>query len=147
MAEIRKVKETDRDEYMRMRMSLWPECAVERHELEIGMILSSSGVVFVAEVSESNLAGFAEISIRGDQVEGSTESPVPYLEGWYVDPEFRGKGIGKALILSAEDFASEKGFKELASDTELSNKPSLEIHKKIGFTEVGRTVHFVKKIK
>ena len=130
-----------------MRKLLWPECSTERHELEMNLILSSSGIVFVAELSNSELVGFAEISIRNDHVEGTTQSPVPYLEGWYVDPKYRGMGIGKALIKSAEDFALKKGFDELASDAELSNESSIEIHKKIGFKEVGRTVNFVKTIK
>jgi len=49
-------------------------------------------------------------------VAGTTESPIPYLEGCYVDPEFRGKGIGKSLIKAAENFALTMDFKELASD-------------------------------
>ena len=100
----------------------------------------------MAEFSQVALVGFAEISIRSDHVEGTKNSPVPYLEGWYVDPDFRGKGIGKALIKAAEEFALEKGFTELASDTEIGNNTSIEIHKKTGFTEVGRSVHFVKSI-
>ncbi len=93
------------------------------------------------------MVGFAEISIRSDHVEGTTESPVPYIEGWYVDPKSRSIGIGKALIKAAEDYALKMGFNELASDAELSNDLSIGIHKRIGFKEVGRTVHFVKTIK
>jgi aminoglycoside 6'-N-acetyltransferase I len=147
MTSIRKANKSDLNEYKRMRKLLWPECSIDQHELEIDLILSSSGTVLVAEISKSNLIGFAEISIRSDHVEGTTESPVPYLEGWYVDSEFRGKGVGKALIKSAEEFAAGMGFKELASDAEMSNKSSITIHKNLGFKEVERTVHFVKTIK
>ena len=146
MIEIRKAKKSDSNEYMRMRKLLWPGCSDERHQLETDIILSSSGVVIVAAVSESNLIGFAEISIRSDHVEGTRESPVPYLEGWYVDREYRGQGIGKALIKSAEEFSLQLGYSELASDAELDDQESITIHKNIGFKEVGRTVHFVKKI-
>ncbi|MCP4756688.1 MAG: GNAT family N-acetyltransferase, partial [Proteobacteria bacterium] len=59
----------------------------------------------------------------------------------------QGIGIGKALIKAAEDFALKMGFNELASDAELTNEHSIAIHKKIGFKEVSRTVHFVKTIK
>lgn len=147
MNKVRKAEKSDHHEHLRMRKLLWPECSTNRHKLEIDLVLSSSGVVIVAELSKSNLVGFAEISIRSDHVEGTTASPVPYLEGWYVDPKCRGKGIGKALIKAAENFAFEKGYKELASDAELGNESSIEIHKKIGFKEVGRSVHFVKPIK
>ena len=129
-----------------MRKLLWPDCSNERHILETDMILTSQGFVLVAELTASALVGFAEVSIRNDHVEGTKESPVPYLEGWYVEPSHRGKGIGKALIKAIEDIALKKGFKELASDAELENKSSIEIHKNIGFREVGRSVHFVKSL-
>ncbi|MBN1663972.1 MAG: GNAT family N-acetyltransferase [Deltaproteobacteria bacterium] len=143
---IRKAKYSDRIEWLRLRKLLWPECSADRHSLEIDLISSSPGIVIVAELSKSSLMGFAEVSIRNDHVEGTKNSPVPYLEGWYVEPEYRGKGIGKALIKAAEDFAVSKGFKELASDSEIENKSGIEIHKSIGFKEVGRSVHFVKSL-
>ena len=115
--------------------------------MEVDLVLSSNGVVLVADNSSSKLIGFAEISIRSDHVEGTTESPVPYLEGWYVDAEYRSTGVGKSLIQTAEEFALQAGYKELASDAELTNITSIKIHKKIGFEEVERTVHFVKSLK
>ncbi|MCP4294599.1 MAG: hypothetical protein GY786_03240 [Proteobacteria bacterium] len=75
MVDIRKAEKSDHNEYIRMRKLLWPDCSDERHELEVEIIFSSSGVVFVAELSKSNLVGFAEISIHSDHVEGTRESP------------------------------------------------------------------------
>ena len=146
MIRVRKAEDSDHDGWIRMRKLLFPECSEDRHIYEIGLIRSSQGIVLVAELSPSHLVGFAEVSIRSDHVEGSKNSPVPYLEGWYVDPEFRGKGIGKALIKAAEGYALEKGFTALASDAEIGNKTSIQIHKKIGFREVGRSVHFIKSL-
>lgn len=146
MFRIRKAEDSDRKEWIRMRELLFPECSEDRHIYEIGLIKSSQGIVLVAELSPSDLVGFAEVSIRSDHVECSNNSPVPYLEGWYVDPDFRGKGIGKALIKAAEEFALGKGFAELASDAEIGNKTSIEIHKGLGFKEVGRSVHFIKSL-
>ena len=117
-----------------------------RHELEADQILSSAGIVLIAESSSSDPVGFAEISIRIDHVEGTTTTPIPYLEGWYVDPAYRGQGIGKALILSAEEFASQAGFAELASDVEINNQTGIEMHIRLGFREVERTVHFLKSL-
>ncbi len=98
MATIRKVRSSDRESWKLMRKALWPECPENRHDLEIDQILSSKGIVLIAELSSFDLVGFAEISIRSDHVEGTTMTPIPYLEGWYVDPAYRGQGIGKALI-------------------------------------------------
>jgi aminoglycoside 6'-N-acetyltransferase I len=144
MITIRKVELSDRDGWIRLRKALWPDCPENRHELEIDQILSSKGIVLVAELSSHGLVGFAEISLRNDHVEGTTITPIPYLEGWYVEPAFRVQGIGKALIGSAEDFVLQAGFTELASDTEVNNHTGIEIHNHLGFREAGRTVHFIK---
>lgn len=146
MIRVRKAENSDQHEWIRMRKLLWPECPEDRHKLETNLIKSSPGIVLVAELSPSALVGFAEVSIRNDHVEGTTNSPVPYLEGWYVEPDHRAKGIGKALIRTAEEFALEKGFTELASDVEIENKTSIQIHKKVGFKEVGRSVQFIKSL-
>ncbi len=143
---IRKASSSDRESWIGMRKALWPDCPDSRHEMEVDQILSSNGIVLIAESLSSGLVGFAEISIRIDHVEGTTITPIPYLEGWYVDPAYRGQGIGKALIRSAEEFALQAGFTELASDAEINNQTGIERHIRLGFREVERTVHFLKSL-
>src|SRR5687768_10546081 len=94
----------DAEGWARMRCALWPECSAERHVLEIAQLLESEGVVALAKV-DGELAGFAEVSIRVDHVEGTSAAPVPYLEGWYVEEKFRRQGVGRALIAFVEDWA------------------------------------------
>lgn len=146
MITLRKMESADRDGWIRLRKAFWPDCPESRHELEMDQILCNDGMVFMAESSSQGLVGFAEISLRRDHVEGSNTTPIPYLEGWYVDPVFRGQGIGKELMRSVEGFALQAGFTELASDTEIINVKSIEIHTHLGFKETGRTVHFIKSI-
>lgn len=143
---IRNATSRDRDQWLIMRKALWPDCSDNKHTLEIEQILSSQGVVFVAEHEDAGLIGFAEISIRNDHVEGASISPIPYLEGWYVDDRFRGTGIGRSLIRAAERWSNQRGFAELASDAEVENYSSIAIHKAIGFKEVGRNVQFIKTL-
>ena len=131
---------------MRLRKALWPDCPSERHTLEMNTILSSQGLVLVAEAIDSTLVGFAEVSIRRDHVDGAGQTPVPYLEGWFVDPGHRAKGIGKALIKALEKTLLQRGYKELASDAEVINSSGIIIHKRLGFKEVGRSVHFIKRL-
>ena len=88
MLRVRRGEDSDQIEWIRMRKLLWPDCSDDRHAQEAGLIMSSQGIVLVAELSQPDLVGFAEVSIRNDHVEGTTISPVPYLEGWYVDIEF-----------------------------------------------------------
>jgi aminoglycoside 6'-N-acetyltransferase I len=144
-AEIRIAKADDWQDWARLRHQLWPTCPPERHRLEIEQLLAGSGIVAVASV-RGNLAGFVEISVRTDHVEGTTSVPVPYLEGWFVGERFRGQGIGRALLAFAERWAVEHGHRELASDAEIENEAAVRLHGRAGCREVGRSVHFVKPL-
>lgn len=143
--EIRPATAADREEWIAMRYELWPDCPRERHQLEIDQLFVGTGVVALAWVSGAP-AGFAEVSIRADHVEGTSIAPIPYLEGWYVREAHRGAGVGRALIDFVEQWARSRGFSELASDAELENTLSIKLHAQLGFREVGRSVHFVKRI-
>jgi len=129
-----------------MRCELWPDCVPERHGLEMAEILAGPGVVALALVDQA-VAGFAEVSVRSDHVEGTAASPVPYLEGWYVRAAWRGRGVGRALLSYVEQWAVSKGYSELASDAEIQNDRSIRLHAMFGFNEVGRSVHFVKNLR
>jgi len=66
----------------------------------------------------------------------------PYLEGWFVEPRFGKKGLGRTLMNAAERWAISRGYTELASDAELENSLSIRLHKRLGFLEVIETSPF-----
>ncbi len=86
-----------------------------------------------------------ELSLRS-VAEGCRDSPVPYVEGWYVAPEGRRQGIGRALVAGAEAWARGRGFTELASDTLITNDVGFDAHLAVGFIEVERAIHFRKSL-
>lgn len=142
---IREAGGSDSEAWAKLRAELWPSCSLERHRLETEQLSRSGGIVALAVIG-GVAVGFAEISIRRDHVEGTNSAPVPYLEGWYVAYEHRARGIGTALLRFIESWARERGYRELASDAELDNEGSILLHRRRGFAEVGRTVHFVKAL-
>src|SRR5438093_892257 len=71
-------------------------------------------IVFVAD-GDSALAGFIELGLRS-VAEGCSSSPVPYVEGWYVEAAARRRGIGGALMHAAESWCREQGYREFGSD-------------------------------
>lgn len=90
--------------------------------------------------------GFAQCSTRHDYVEGTISSPVGYLEGIYIEEEFRGKGYAYELLRVCEDWAKDMGCKEFASDCEIQNTQSLNFHLSTGFEETNRIICFKKDI-
>jgi aminoglycoside 6'-N-acetyltransferase I len=137
--QIRPLSKSDRAEWLRMRCALWPghETALaEEIDQFFSGLLREPQAVLVAEEA-GGLAGFIELSIR-PHAEGCHTQHVGYIEAWYVDADLRRRGIGRALVAAAEDWARERGCTELASDSESGNIISLLAHLANGFEEVGQ---------
>ena len=100
---------------------------------------------FVAVLDE-RVTGFAEVSLRSDYVNGCETSPVAFLEGIYVRPEHRRRGIGRALVAAVEQWGRERGCSELGSDALLDNHMSHRFHGGAGFEETERVVYFRKPL-
>ena len=144
---VRPIAERDLSEWFRLRRKLWDATADDDHKAEMLDILehSDTQLVVVADTGDSKLAGFLEASIR-PFVEDCESDSVGYLEGWFVDPEHRRKGLGRTLVAAAEEWARNKGCTEMASDAELGNDMSLAAHTKLGYEETSRLVHLRKEL-
>ena len=145
------VKFEDASEWTRLRYALWPE-ADPPHETEVQAWLEdppAEQAVFVIELGDlpgEQLGGFLETRIR-NYAEGCDTDRVGFIEGWYVIPELRGQGWGRALVLEAEKWACGQGCTEMASDTELHNHDSQAAHIALGYTETERLVCFRKSLR
>lgn len=129
-----------------LALLLWPDNTLEGLTGEFCESLQGSGAAcFLAKEGEY-LIGFAQCSIRHDYVEGTDSSPVGYLEGIFVRPKYRHRGVAKSLIQACEGWSREQGCRQLASDCELSNEASLAFHLRSGFAEANRIICFVKDI-
>ena len=144
---LRELNSSDDPEWLRMRHTLWPDCPVGRHLLEMQGLRSESGenAVFVYDRGDGALGGFIEVSVR-TQVDGAHSERTAYVEGWYMDQDLRGQGIGRQLVETAEAWAAARGLTELASDAEIDNLASIQAHKALGFAETFRVVQFLKRI-
>lgn len=144
---VRPLEERDISEWFRLRKLLWDESTDDEHKAEMLDIYEhrETQLVLVAEVSGGKLVGFLEASIR-PFVEDCHSDHVGYLEGWFVEPEYRRHGIGRKLVRAAEVWARSKGCEEMASDAELGNETSLKAHLNLGYEETSRLVHLRKDL-
>jgi aminoglycoside 6'-N-acetyltransferase I len=99
--------------------------------------------VFVFEREAGGLGGFASVSVR-PEVEGCRSARCPHVEGWWVDPDLRRHGVGRALLEAIERWCLERGFTELSSDTELENGLSRTVHPKLGYEPTVQIQYFRK---
>lgn len=102
-------------------------------------------VLLAEESRDGTLAGFAELSLR-PYAEDCRTSPVAFLEGWYVVPAARSRGVGRALVAAAEEWARGQGCSEFASDTDWDNTASAAAHCALGFQDAGALRCFRKTL-
>lgn len=102
---------------------------------------------FVAYARLGLAAGFVEASLRTDYVNGTSSSPVAFLEGLYVMPEHRRQGLASALVAAVEAWADSLGCQEFASDAAIDDELSHAVHKALGFRETERVVFFRKALR
>ena len=142
------IREMGRDDiplWLDMYAALYPEGARPGLTEEIERILAAPNRHgFLAE-ADGQALGFAEYALR-EYANGCYSQPVPFLEGVWVDPLHRRKGVATALIRHMEGVARAEGFREFGSDVELGNLLSQDVHKRLGFEETERVVYFRKAL-
>jgi aminoglycoside 6'-N-acetyltransferase I len=102
--------------------------------------------VRLALTSAGAAVGFVEASKRSDYVNGTASSPVAFLEGLYVAPAARRRGVARALVEAVVAWALGQGLTELASDSLIDNVAAHEAHRRLGFQETERVVCFLRSL-
>jgi aminoglycoside 6'-N-acetyltransferase I len=144
---IREATDCDRPEWLRMRNALWPGSLAD-HDVETQRYFARAAkppLTFIAEL-DGRAVGFLELELRS-YAPGCESRPVPFIEGWYVDPEHQRRGIGRALVKAAEAWALANGYAEIASDIELENATSHAAHLALGFEETDRIISFRRALR
>ena len=140
-------KNSDFAALVRMSQKLWLDYeANDLTELLKQVSSASNQRIYLAKTADGECIGFSILSIRTDYVEGAEKSPTGYLEGIYVEPEYRKNKIASTFLKMGELWCKEKGCSQIGSDTWLTNKASRTFHKRLGFREEDELVHFLKEI-
>lgn len=152
MAMIRAAQHGDERAIAEMMALLWPEGTREEHRseatalIETGICGTLPAIILVALDDGKAPIGFLQVGLRSHADGCDSARPVGFIEGWFVRAEFRGLGIGSALMNAAEDWARSRDCVEMASDALTDNEESLRAHEALGFVVVDRCVHFRKRL-
>lgn len=104
---VRAIQIAEAGEWARLRGRLWPdadpqELTAETQAFLEGAEMPTIAAAFVAREEEGDEAiGFLELGVR-PFADGCESRPVAHVEGWYVEPAARGRGVGRALMTAAE---------------------------------------------
>lgn len=151
---IRPALPADADVLTALSFALWPDASPQDHRKDIEAILRGTPrsctplSIFVAETEEvaPRVVAFLEVGVRSHADGCDARQPVGFLEGWYVDPAFQRRGVGRALLEAADQWARDRGCVEMASDTWLDAQHSVDAHVACGYEVVDRCVNFRKAL-
>lgn len=143
---IRKAGIENSEEIAKLAVRVWTDNTVQDLIAEFSDIITEEDAQIFLKYHQDKPVGFAQCQLRYDYVEGTKTSPVGYLEGIFVEEEYRHNGYAKELLAECERWAREKGCKEFASDCEIDNDGSLGFHMALGFEEANRIICFTKKL-
>ena len=134
--------------WLALRLALWPQGSLQEHREEMARFLAepSRYAQFVAYASGGEPVGLAEAAIRSDYVNGTSSSPAGFLEGLYVVPPARRRGVARALVSEVSAWARAAGCSELASDALLENSAGHAVHRALGFAQTERVVFFRRSL-
>jgi len=134
--------------WLEFRLALWPDATADDHRgyMAISLAQPERFLQLMMYDEQRQPIGFIEGSIRGDYVNGTETSPVGFVEGVYVAPDWRRRGIARLLFAAIGDWAKARGCRELASDALIDNEGSQRAHRALGFEETERVVYFVKRL-
>lgn len=138
----------DQPGWLDFRLALWTDASAEEHRAYMAISLAQPERFLGLMMYDENRApiGFIEGSIRTDYVNGTESSPVGFVEGVYVNPGWRRRGVARQLYAAIGDWARARGCQELASDALLDNVASQRAHVALGFRETERVVYFTRKL-
>jgi len=132
--------------WLALRSHLWPDGSEAEHLRYMADAIARGHFVRLAIAADGSAVAFVEASKRVDYVNGTNSSPVAFLEGLYVAPASRGKGVARAMVTAVEAWAAAEGCTELASDSPLENLAAHAVHRALGFAETERVVYFCRAV-
>ena len=143
---IKKAKKADSTILAELALQMWQDHSLSGLREEFEALTEEEDSACFIQYADESPVGFAQCQLRRDYVEGTDTSPVGYLEGIFVLPQYRNRGVAAELLSCCEAWAKGKNCTEFASDCELENVESLKFHLAMGFEEANRIICFKKKI-
>ena len=126
-----------------MRTALWPD-DTGSHAADIARFFSPQRSepleVLLACSGAGAPLGFVELSIR-PHAAGCTSDRVAFVEGWYVEPEHRRRGVGAALMRAIEEAGRAAGYPEIRIGVRASLPGNLRFYEDLGYRTLAAGPH------
>ncbi len=106
------------------------EVARQVHETAELLLRGRESFLIVAESAEGENVGHIWLGEVRDSYTGARRG---YVYDLYVAPDWRGRGLGRALLAEAERRCRARGLKELGLTVSVTNLPARRLYESAGF--------------
>lgn len=139
MLNIRKIRQNDKDIYVRMAKEFYASDAVLLHIGEENILntfdeLMRSDTYAECHIFEfdENIAGYSLLAKTFSQEAGGR---VVWIDELYVMPEYRSRGIGRTYFEYL--FKNDPGVRRFRLEVEADNERAIKLYSSLGFTQLG----------
>ncbi len=107
-----------------------PDEAAQRRGLQLLLDTPEQAQIFVAHDEAARVIGMVSAQLVISTAVGARSA---WIEDMVVLEEFRGRGVGKALLARATEWAKFKGAKRVQLVADADNAPALDFYKHLGW--------------
>lgn len=107
------------------------EDALSRGDLFV--MVDDDRIVAVAVINHIQVPEYKDATWKHE----AADEEVMVLHGLAVDPQVKGKGLGRAFVAFYESYAKEHGCPALRMDTNVTNARARKLYQSLGYEEIG----------
>ena len=120
-----------------------PDDLERAHQFIKSRMEMKESIIFVSNNADGTLSGFVQLYPSFCSV---STIPMLILYDLFVDPDTRTKGIGRALMNQARQYAQENGFKRLELSTAKDNFIGQSLYESLGYEVDDEFLHYSLEI-
>ncbi len=120
-----------------------PDDLERAHQFIKSRMEMKESIIFVSNNADGTLSGFVQLYPSFCSV---STIPMLILYDLFVDPDTRTKGIGRALMNKARQYAQENGFKRLELSTAKDNFIGQSLYESLGYEVDDEFLHYSLEI-
>ncbi|KYG31846.1 GNAT family N-acetyltransferase [Alkalihalobacillus trypoxylicola] len=114
--------------------------AKKQEQMALQSLTDNKENIYIAE-NNGMILGYLELAIQKDYFTGKEQA---YISAIAVSEKGEGKGIGKALMAKAEEWAIDQGLSEVILDVFLDNNRAVGLYEHLGYQK--EIVKMVKEL-
>lgn len=100
---------------------------------------AADGIIFIVDGERPIAYNWTFISSNGT-------SSVGFVSMTGVHPDYRGKGLGRSVVVAGMQYLKAKGVNAVELEVDYENPAARELYLKLGFQKIGETVWFEKRL-